>query len=143
MKPPVMNFSIINHGLKRRSFFKGVGAGGALILTAKWSWAQSVDEKKYGGDSMPGGTKDDPKVFITIHQDGMVDITCARSEMGQGIRTSLALVVADELEADWEFRFDRRGPRGSRRSGCRTEAPAPSPWRGRKFPDPDALRVSP
>ena len=103
MKPPVRNFSIINHGLKRRSFLKGVAAGGAFILTAKWSWAQPAEERKYGGDSMPGGTKDDPKVFITIHQDGMVDITCARSEMGQGIRTSLALVVADELEADWEF----------------------------------------
>ena len=50
---------------------------------------------------MPGGTKNDPKLFIAISHDGL-HITCTRSEMGQGIRTSLALVVADEMEADWE-----------------------------------------
>ena len=101
MKPPIKNFSMINCGLDRRTFLKGVGATGALILTANWSWAQQAEEKKYGGDAMPGGTRDDPKVFIAIHEDGTVDITCCRSEMGQGIKTSLALVVADELEADW------------------------------------------
>ncbi len=102
MKPPVKNFSIINHGIGRRTFLKGVGASGALLLTASWSWAQDTAEKKYGGDAMPGGTVDDPRVFIAIHEDGTVDITCNRSEMGQGIKTSLALVVADELEAEWD-----------------------------------------
>ena len=101
MIPPIKQFSFVNHGLDRRTFLKGVGATGALILTANWSWAQQAEEKKYGGDAMPGGTKDNPKVFIAIHEDGTVEITCARSEMGQGIKTSLALVVADELEADW------------------------------------------
>lgn len=102
MKPSYQNFSFTNHGLDRRKFLKGVGATGALLLTANWSWAQEAEEKKYGGGGMPGGTKEDPKVFIKIHPDGTVDITCTRSEMGQGIRTSLSLVVADELEADWE-----------------------------------------
>ncbi len=101
MIPPIKHFSFVNQGLDRRTFLKGVGATGALILTANWSWAQQDEEKKYGGDGMPGGTKENPKVFIAIHKDGSVEITCARSEMGQGIKTSLALVVADELEADW------------------------------------------
>ncbi len=102
MKSPVKNFSMSNHGLNRRKFIQGVGATGALILTANWSWAEQAEEKKYGGDSQPGGVKHDPRIFIAIHEDGRVDITCARVEMGQGIRTSLALVVADEMEADWE-----------------------------------------
>src|SRR6185503_17773709 len=39
--------------------------------------------------------------FIAIGEDGTVTLTVHRQEMGQGIRTSLAMVVADELEADW------------------------------------------
>ena len=103
MNPEFQNFSFVNRGLDRRDFIKGIGATGALILTANWSWSQDASEKKYGGAGMPGGTKEDPKLFIAINSDGTIDITCTRSEMGQGIRSSLALVVADELEADWQY----------------------------------------
>ncbi len=102
MNPLYHSFSIKNHGISRRGFIKGVGATTALVLTADWSWSQDKPAKKYGGDGMPGGTKSDPKLFVAINHDGTVDITCTRSEMGQGIRSSLALVVADEMEADWE-----------------------------------------
>ncbi|MFT5140635.1 MAG: isoquinoline 1-oxidoreductase beta subunit [Lysobacterales bacterium] len=102
MIPSFKDFSIINQGVNRRSFLKGVGATGAFLMTANWSWAQLTEEKKYGGDAMPGGTVDQPKLFIAINEDGSVEITVARAEMGQGIKTSLALVVAEELEADWD-----------------------------------------
>ena len=97
------NFRLCNRTLDRRNFLKGIGATDALILTANWNWAQDSEGKKYGGDAMAGGTIDDPKAFLKINGDGTVVITCARSEMGQGIRTSLALVVADELQADWKY----------------------------------------
>ena len=42
-----------------------------------------------------------PSVFLAIDGDGGVTITASRSEMGQGVRTALAQIVADELEADW------------------------------------------
>ena len=42
-----------------------------------------------------------PNVFVAIRGDGGVTITASRSEMGQGVRTALAQIVADELEADW------------------------------------------
>jgi isoquinoline 1-oxidoreductase beta subunit len=42
-----------------------------------------------------------PSVYLTINPDGEVIIVAHRSEMGTGIRTSLPLVVADELGADW------------------------------------------
>ncbi|HEV7874945.1 MAG TPA: xanthine dehydrogenase family protein molybdopterin-binding subunit, partial [Enterovirga sp.] len=54
-----------------------------------------------GADGMPNGWRDDPTVFVAIAPDGTVTVTNHRSEMGQGVRTSVALVVADELEADW------------------------------------------
>jgi isoquinoline 1-oxidoreductase beta subunit len=50
---------------------------------------------------MPGGTVWDPHVFVSIAPDGIVTIVTHRSEMGTGSRTSLPMVVADEMEADW------------------------------------------
>ena len=101
MSPMFSNFSIVNHGIDRRGFIKSVGATGTLLFTANWTWAQDKPAKKYGGEAMPGGTKSDPKLFVAINYDGTIDITVTRSEMGQGIRSSLALVVAEEMEADW------------------------------------------
>jgi len=42
-----------------------------------------------------------PNVFVAIQSDETVSIVAARSEMGTGISTSLPLVLADELDADW------------------------------------------
>ncbi len=50
---------------------------------------------------MPHGWVDNPLIFVAIAANGAVTIVCHRSEMGQGIRTSLPMVAADELEADW------------------------------------------
>ena len=50
---------------------------------------------------MPHGWVDNPLVFVAIGEDGIVSIVCHRSEMGQGVRTGMPMIVADELEADW------------------------------------------
>ena len=50
---------------------------------------------------MPGKTVYDPHIFVSIAPDGTVTIVTHRSEMGTGSRTSLPMVVADEMEADW------------------------------------------
>ena len=50
---------------------------------------------------MPHGTVVDPRVFVAIAPDGIVTIVAHRAEMGTGVRTSLPLIVAEELEADW------------------------------------------
>ncbi len=42
-----------------------------------------------------------PNVFITLDPSGDVTIIANRAEMGQGIRTGLPMIVADEMEADW------------------------------------------
>ena len=48
----------------------------------------------------PGGTFD-PSAFLRIDGDGTITIWANKSEMGQGVRTSIAMAVAEELEADW------------------------------------------
>lgn len=48
-------------------------------------------------DAVPGLN---PNVFIHVAEDGQVTIVCHRSEMGQGIRSALPVLVADELGAD-------------------------------------------
>jgi len=89
--------------ISRRRFLQGTGAVGGLVLAAGFpSAARAADPPKYGRDGMPNGWADDPLVFVAIADDGTVTITCHRSEMGQGVRTSMPMIVADELEADWK-----------------------------------------
>ena len=63
--------------------------------------ARAEDAPKWGADGMPHGTVNNPLAFVSIAPDGTVTIVCHRSEMGQGVRTGMPLIVADELEADW------------------------------------------
>jgi isoquinoline 1-oxidoreductase beta subunit len=89
----------------RRLLMKSAGMAGLMLAVthAGHVFAQApAAEKKYGGDSMPGGLVDDPLVFLSIGADGVVSVICHRSEMGQGVRTSIPMVVADELEADFK-----------------------------------------
>ena len=43
-----------------------------------------------------------PNAWIRIDPDGTVTLTAGKAEMGQGVRTSLAMILAEELDADWE-----------------------------------------
>lgn len=89
--------------VSRRHVLKGLAATGALVLAARWDLALAQEEEKqYGADAMPHGWVDNPNVFIHIAPDGTVTVVNHRAEMGQGIRTSLVMVAADELGADWE-----------------------------------------
>lgn len=49
----------------------------------------------------PPAPPPDPHLYVRIDPDNRITITTPRSEMGQGVRTSLAMLVAEELEADW------------------------------------------
>ncbi|AVJ29169.1 xanthine dehydrogenase family protein molybdopterin-binding subunit [Achromobacter spanius] len=90
----------------RRAFLQGSLGALTLAVSAKgWvttAMAAEPASKAYGADSMPGGTVDDPLVFVSIAADGAVTIVAHRAEMGTGVRTSLPMVVADEMEARWE-----------------------------------------
>ena len=88
--------------VSRRRFLRGASALGGLVLAVGLPAAvRAADPPKYGADGMPHGWVDNPLVFVAIGEDGIVSIVCARSEMGQGVRTGMPIIVADEMEADW------------------------------------------
>ena len=84
----------------RRTFLQG-SLSGLLLSVGFNGTVRAEDARKYGADSMPGGTVDNPHVFISIEPDGRTTLIAHRVEMGTGVRTSLPMVIADELEADW------------------------------------------
>jgi isoquinoline 1-oxidoreductase subunit beta len=89
--------------VSRRGFLTGMSALGGLVLAVGFPAAlRAQDPPKYGADGMPNGWVDDPLAFVAIGEDGTVSIVCHRSEMGQGVRTGMPMIVADELEADWK-----------------------------------------
>ena len=93
--------------VSRRNLLKGIVSAGGLVVAAqvfpRGAFADGGQSTPYktGADGMPGGTVWDPHVFVSIAPDGTVTIVTHRSEMGTGSRTSLPMVVADEMEADW------------------------------------------
>ena len=94
-----LQFSTGSVRLDRREF---LGALSGLVLVASVSRiVKAADAPKYGADAMPHGWRDDPLTFVAIGEDGIVTVVVHRSEMGQGVRSGLPLIIADELEADW------------------------------------------
>ncbi len=73
----------------RRGFLAGLGAATAGFALGITRFASASNKGLFI-----------PNVFIQIGHDGVVQITCHRSEMGQGVRSSLPVLIADELGAD-------------------------------------------
>jgi len=81
--------------LRRRSFLKLAGASGlALGAFPHLALAQ---------DKAPEGLKpsQQPSAFVRIAPNGEVTVTVNRLEFGQGVMTGLAMILAEELDADW------------------------------------------
>ncbi len=104
--------------VSRRGFLAGMSALGGLVLAVGFPAAlRAQDAPKYGRDGMTDGWSDDPTAFVSIGEDGTVTIVIHRSEMGQGVRTSMAMIVADELEADWKHVRIVQAPGDQKRYG--------------------------
>jgi isoquinoline 1-oxidoreductase subunit beta len=84
-------------GISRREFVKsGAIAGAGLILAARAGTA--LVWSAHGGGNAPGFS---PSVYLRIQPDNQIFYWVTRSEMGQGVRTTLPMILAEELEADY------------------------------------------
>ena len=88
--------------LNRRDFLKmtGLGSAGLALQT-------TVSQSAYGAFALSTQKAAARQavalnIFVHIAANNRVTIMAHRSEMGQGIRTSLPQIVADELDADWD-----------------------------------------
>ena len=96
--------------LTRREFIKLAGtAGGGLVLAVYLDACTSetpVPVTVTPGSPATSATRApfdwSPNLYVKIDQDGIVTIQAFRSEMGQGIRTAIAMLIAEELDVAWE-----------------------------------------
>jgi len=81
--------------VKRRSFLGGsAAAAGALVVGFYVPWSGRANAQT----ALPPG---EVNAWVVIKPDDSVVVRSARSEMGQGTRTGLAQLVAEELDCDW------------------------------------------
>ena len=86
--------------VSRRGFLKKLGISStALVLGVQLPSMLTIPKALAG---VAGTEKFAPNVYVQIGADNIVSIVVHRSEMGQGIRTSIPMIVADELGADWQ-----------------------------------------
>jgi CO/xanthine dehydrogenase Mo-binding subunit len=78
--------------LSRREFVgAGIAAGAGLVIGFYLPHGEGSRKESFS-----------PNAYLRITADNKVTIVVARSEMGQGIRTALPMILAEELEADWK-----------------------------------------
>ena len=101
-------------GISRRQFVAVTALAGGGVLFALSPIGRRLARRLSGVD---------PSLYVTIHPDDTIVVTIPKSEMGQGVRTSLAMFVAEEMDADWSkvrvetaplnVRFGYQGTSGS------------------------------
>lgn len=81
--------------VSRRQFLKVSGlAGGGMLLSFSWlntSTAKELEEAIFA-----------PNAYIKISSDGTIVLLSPNPEIGQGVKTSLPIILAEELEVDWK-----------------------------------------
>jgi isoquinoline 1-oxidoreductase beta subunit len=72
-----------------------LGSGAALVI------AFHIPRRGRAQQMQPEKPKADPNAFVRVAPDGTVTVLLAHSEMGQGVWTGLAMLIADEMDCDW------------------------------------------
>lgn len=93
--------------LSRRAFLKISAVAGVNLTVAVYlSGCDSATEPAATAAPTAPPTPEpallEPNIYVTVDSAGTVTVRAFRSEMGQGIRTAIAMIVADELDAAWD-----------------------------------------
>jgi isoquinoline 1-oxidoreductase beta subunit len=91
------SFEQQDRALSRRSILRG-GLAGAFVLGFHLP-AHAVNEPEQPPDSTQG--KFAPNAFIRIDHSGLTTLVMPQVEMGQGVYTAVAMILAEELDADF------------------------------------------
>ena len=97
----------IGNHITRRFFIRNVSllSGGIILACDMDSNSDNGASHNKQNDSIFS-----PNLFVELKPDGALILTASRSEMGQGVRTSLTSVIADEMDADWNRVKVRQAP---------------------------------
>src|SRR5437899_8368381 len=83
----------------RRTFLRvSATVAGGLILSLHVDRPLHAQE---AGQAAPASKAYPPDAFVQIRPDGKIVIKVNRLEFGQGVQTSLPMILADEMDADW------------------------------------------
>lgn len=112
----------MSSAMARRTFLRRITVGGGGLALGMWLTACTEDESGSAPTSTASATTSaastsppaptttaaadpsarfEPHLLLRIDGDETVTVTVPKVEMGQGVRTSLAMIVAEELDADW------------------------------------------
>ena len=110
------------HTLNRRSFFKLTGAAGGGFALAAYAGTEVFADGEDAGDLLS------LNAFVEVGIDGKITLYAHTPEMGQGVKTSLPMIIAEELGAAWNDVTVVRAPvnlekYGEQRAGGSTSTP--------------------
>ena len=97
-----MTTPMIAKAVGRREFLKATGVAGAgLLIGFRFASAEELDAAAAAADFTPNA-------YLRVGTDGIVTLFADHVELGQGSGTSLPMIVAEELDADWsKVRIER------------------------------------
>jgi isoquinoline 1-oxidoreductase beta subunit len=112
---------------RRRFLRRSIAAGGGLALGI-FGTADAIEKITAQQPQQNSGSKEfKPNAFIRIAPDGRVTIISKQPEIGQGIKTSLPMVIAEELAVRWQdvhiVQGDLNPAYGSQTAGGSTSTP--------------------
>ncbi len=85
----------------RRSFLRvSALAGGGILLGTYLKTADAAEA--FAASLTPSAPEFAPNAFIRMTPDGLVTIIAKNPEIGQGMKTALPMLIADELDVDWK-----------------------------------------
>ncbi|RYD22002.1 MAG: xanthine dehydrogenase family protein molybdopterin-binding subunit [Verrucomicrobiaceae bacterium] len=86
----------------RRGFLSLSALGGGGLLLGIYAGGASADAQEVGKPTEETAGDFSPSAFIRISADGTVTLVSHKPEMGQGVLTSIPMILAEELDIDWK-----------------------------------------